>query len=167
MQMLSRFLAILAITIATPLTALAADFKEPEGDVLLTITHGGNDSQTIELDLAGLEALGLTTIKTSTIWTEGVQVFDGVELATLTKALEITSGTISAVALNDYAVEIPVSDAVEGGPILAIRRNSVPMSVRDKGPVWVIYPYDSSAKYRTEVVYSRSIWQLARIEFME
>lgn len=165
--MLSRFLAILAITIATPLTALATDFKQPEGDVLLTITHGGHDGQTVELDFAGLEALGLTTIETSTIWTEGKQVFEGVELATLAKAVGIKSGTISAVALNDYAVEIPVSDAVEGGPILAIKRNSDLMSIRDKGPVWVIYPYDSSAKYRTEVVYSRSIWQLARIEFME
>jgi hypothetical protein len=38
------------------------------------------------------------------------------------------------------------------------------MSVRDKGPLWIIYPYDSSADYRTEVVYSRSIWQLDRIE---
>lgn len=165
--MLSRFLAILAITIATPLTALATDFKQPEGDVLLTITHGGNDGQTIELDFAGLEALGLTTIETSTIWTDGKQVFEGVELAALAKALGITSGTFKAVALNDYAVEIPVSDAVKGGPILALKRNSAPMSVRDKGPVWVIYPYDSSPKYRTEVVYSRSIWQLARIEFME
>lgn len=165
--MLSRILAILAITIATPLTALATDFKEPSGDVLLTITRGSNDSQTIELDLEGLEALGLTTIETSTIWTEGMQVFEGVELATLAKALGVSSGSISAVALNDYTVEIPVSDAIEGGPILAVKRNSVPMSVRDKGPVWVIYPYDSSAKYRTEVIYSRSIWQLARIEFME
>ena len=165
--MLSRFLAVLAFAFVTPLTALATDFKAPEGDVLLTITHSGNGGQTIELDLAGLEALGLTTIETSTIWTEGKQVFEGVELAALIKALGISSGTISAVALNDYAVEIPVSDAVQGGPILAIKRNSVPMSVRDKGPVWVIYPYDSSAKYRTEVVYSRSIWQLARIEFME
>lgn len=165
--MLSRILAILAMTFATPLTALATDFRSPQGDVLLTITHGGNDGQTIELDFAGLEALGLTTIETSTIWTEGTQVFEGVELAAITKALGISSGSISAVALNDYTVEIPVSDAIDGGPILAIKRNSVPMSVRDKGPVWVIYPYDSSAKYRTEVVYSRSIWQLARIDFME
>lgn len=165
--MLARFLAILAIAFATPLTALATDFKTPQGDVLLTITYGGNDGQTIELDFAGLEALGLTTIETSTIWTEGTQVFEGVELDTLINALEISSGTIRAVALNDYTVEIPVSDAIEGGPILAIKRNSVPMSVRDKGPVWVIYPYDASAKYRTEVIYSRSIWQLARIEFME
>ena len=38
------------------------------------------------------------------------------------------------------------------------------MSLRDKGPLWVIYPYDQNAAYRSEVTYSRSIWQLDRIE---
>jgi hypothetical protein len=41
------------------------------------------------------------------------------------------------------------------------------MSVRDKGPLWVIYPYDSDAAYRTEVIYSRSIWQLDRLEVVQ
>jgi hypothetical protein len=38
------------------------------------------------------------------------------------------------------------------------------MSVRDKGPLWLVYPYDSAAKYQSEVVFSRSIWQLNRLE---
>ena len=37
------------------------------------------------------------------------------------------------------------------------------MSVREKGPLWVIYPFDSDPEYQTEVIYSRSIWQLDRI----
>jgi hypothetical protein len=40
------------------------------------------------------------------------------------------------------------------------------MSVRDKGPLWVIYPYDSD-DYRSEVIYSRSIWQLDRLEVVQ
>lgn len=38
------------------------------------------------------------------------------------------------------------------------------MSVRDKGPLWVIYPYDSDPALQSEVTYARSIWQLVRIE---
>ena len=67
----------------------------------------------------------------------------------------------------DYAVTIPTSDAVEGGPIIAYEMDGKPMSRRDKGPLWVIYPFDDSAKYRTETIYSRSIWQLNRIKFIE
>ena len=38
------------------------------------------------------------------------------------------------------------------------------MSRRDKGPLWVIYPYHDNIDYRSETIYSRSIWQLDRIE---
>ncbi|RYH00603.1 oxidoreductase, partial [Salipiger sp. IMCC34102] len=38
------------------------------------------------------------------------------------------------------------------------------MQVRDKGPLWIVYPYDDTPEYRSEVIYSRSIWQLDRIE---
>ncbi|WP_252928140.1 hypothetical protein [Paracoccus sp. 08] len=34
------------------------------------------------------------------------------------------------------------------------------ISVRDKGPLWIVYPYDADRQYQTEVIYSRSIWQL-------
>jgi hypothetical protein len=67
-------------------------------------------------------------------------------------------------AINDYMIEVPVSDAVEGGPIIAFEMDGKPMSVRDKGPLWLIYPFDSNPDYQTEVFYSRSIWQLNRIE---
>ena len=34
----------------------------------------------------------------------------------------------------------------------------------EKSPFGVIHPYDSDPKFRTETIYSRSIWQLTRIE---
>ncbi len=37
------------------------------------------------------------------------------------------------------------------------------MSVREKGPLWIVYPYSSSPEFQNEVIYSRSIWQLNRI----
>ena len=40
------------------------------------------------------------------------------------------------------------------------------MSVREKGPIWVIYPYDHDADYRTDTIFSRSIWQLDRIDVL-
>jgi hypothetical protein len=142
-------IAILAFAV-TPLWA--EDLAAPNGDVILTF------------DLEMLEALAATTIETSTIWTDGVHSFQGVSLAVLSERLGISGTNLRALAVNDYAVEIPLSDAVENGPIIAYKMDGKTMSVRDKGPLWIIYPYDSSADYRTEVVYSRSIWQLDRIE---
>jgi hypothetical protein len=161
---LARSLTLVAALCAAG-TAVA--LEPAEGDVLLTVTGAigqMNAADAAEFDLALLEGLGTVVIETTTIWTEGMQTFEGVELVDLLSAVGAEGGNLRAIALNDYAVDIPISDAVEGGPIVAYLRNGEVMSVRDKGPLWVIYPFDSSPDYQTELVYARSIWQLDRIE---
>ncbi|NKX43588.1 oxidoreductase [Roseicyclus persicicus] len=145
----------------------AAALEPAEGEVLLTVTGAiahTNADGAAQFDLALLEGFETVAIETTTIWTEGVQVFEGVELADLLAAVGAEGATLRAIALNDYAVDIPVADAVEGGPIIAFLRNGETMSLREKGPLWVIYPFDSNPEYQTEQIYARSIWQLDRIE---
>lgn len=166
------------MTIRTRITALAfaatvfasgpAVALDPaDGEVLLTITGAigqTNAQEAAEFDRAMLQALDTVVIETTTIWTDGLQTFQGVELFDLLNAIEASGANLRAIAHNDYAVDIPASDAVEGGPIVAFLRNGAPMSLRDKGPLWVIYPFDSTPEYQTELTYARSIWQLDRIE---
>lgn len=165
-----------SIFYATALAALvsapvfAQDLAAPTGDVLLTVSglvENTNIDGTAQFDLEMLEALDGEEIETSTIWTEGTHTFKGVSLYVLVDALGITGENLRATAINDYAVDIPISDAVENGPIIAYRMDGETMSVRDKGPLWIIYPYDDDADYRSEVIYSRSIWQLDRVEALE
>lgn len=156
MTISTRLLTAFALALL-PLAAIAEE-------TILTVTHAG---KTTSLDMPALMAMETEEFETSTIWTDGPQSFTGVPLATFLSDLGIAGGTIKATAINDYAVEIPVADAVEGGPIIAYKLNGQPMSVRDKGPLWIVYPYDSDAAYQTEVIYSRSIWQLDRIEVTE
>lgn len=154
------------LTFASATLAFADDVSEPTKEIILTVT-GTDAADPVRFDRAGLEALGFETIETTTIWSEGVQTFEGVSLKSILDELGVTEGTLLATAINDYTVEIPVLDAVENGPIIAVMLNGDDMSIREKGPLWVVYPYDSSADYRSEVVYSRSIWQLDRIEVVE
>lgn len=156
-----RPLGCLALTIcfsAFPLAAAMAD------EILLTFEH---DGEVVEFDMEALVELGQSEFETTTIWTEGKQRFTGVSLATFLQEVGVTEGTLLATAINDYAIQIPVSDAVTDGPIIAYLRNGEPMSVREKGPLWIVYPFDSHLSYQTEVIYSRSIWQLDRLETME
>ena len=71
-----------------------------------------------------------------------------------------------AVALNNYKVEIPIDDASRYAVLLATRLDGEPMSVRDKGPLLVIYPFDAHPELRSAVYYSRSAWQLRSIEVL-
>jgi len=162
---LGSVLAVLTLlgTAAVALEPLPA----PKGEVVLTVAGNialRNAGDVLALDLGLLEAMAAVQIETSTIWTQGPQRFEGVPLVTLLDRVGAEGTVIAASALNDYTVEIPISDAVEGGPIVAFRQNGEALSVRDKGPLWLVYPYDANAAYQTEVIYARSIWQLARIE---
>jgi len=132
-------------------------------DVLLTIEA---DGKLTEFDRDALEKVNLSEFTTTTNWTEGEQSFKGVSLFALLKSVGIEEGKIRAVATNDYSVVIPVTDAVPDGPIIAIHRNGQPMKVRDNGPLWLVYPFDSKPAYQSEVIYSRSIWQLVRLEHL-
>ncbi|MGI3185749.1 hypothetical protein [Nioella aestuarii] len=153
-----RLLAVMTTFVLVQLGGQA--WADGHDAVLLSVT--GPETE-ISFTRADLEAIATETFTTSTIWTEGEQEFTGTPLIDFVQALEVDAGVLQAIAANDYAVEIPLSDAVEGGPIIAFLRNGQPMSLRDQGPLWLVYPYDDNPEYQSEIIYSRSIWQLERI----
>lgn len=162
--------AAAAAVAATGPTAHAQGLPVPAGDIVLTVSGDitvRNDGDTAVFDLDLLRQLPVTQFRTTTIWTEGEHTFTGVQLADLLSAVGADGTTIRAAALNEYTVEIPVSDAVPDGPIVAYAMDGRTMSPRDKGPLWIVYPYDSHSEYQSETAYSRSIWQLSRLEIVD
>lgn len=140
---------------------------EAQSATALEITAPAFESGPIVLELADLDAMPQVTFDTSTIWTDGVVTFSGVPLKALLGDAFAQGGVIEMVALNDYKVEMPVDRLEEGVPIVATRMNGETMSVRDKGPYWVVFPYDSDTKYQTETTYAWSIWQLNRLKVVD
>ena len=141
----------------------AVEASEP---VVLTIELpkvGDQAARVVEFTLADLSALPATEFSTTTNWTSGMQRFTGLMLRDLLDHLDVMPSHLELKAFNDYSVGLDVSDPTFDGALLAYRRNDQVMPTRDKGPLWVVYHYDSDAAFRTEVVYSNSIWQLDRI----
>lgn len=147
--------AILAVVASAGL----ADAHDQE--IVLTVSGLAEERN---FNIRQLEEIGTEVVETTTIWTDGVQTFEGVPLSLFLDHLEVTSGELVARAINDYAISLPVAEALKPGPIIAYLRNGGQMTVRDKGPLWIIYPYDSGEEFQTEVIYAQSIWQLNRIE---
>lgn len=67
-------------------------------------------------------------------------------------------------ALNDFAITMPASDAWDYDPIVARVMNGQPMRIRDKGPLWVVYPRDNVAELQDMRFDERWVWQLHEIE---
>lgn len=169
MKLLRSLVACLVALCLLVAPANANAFGTPVGPVILTVSGldearfpGGQ----VAFDIEMLRALGEVEIKTSSIWTEGTHVYTGVLLKTLAARLKIDDAMLKLHALNDYTVEFPTPEAQDDAPILAYWFDGAPMSVRDKGPVWLIYPYDADVKYRTDTAFARSIWQLDHIEVL-
>ena len=142
--------------------ALAASIGLPAAaeEILLTVTAHG---ETHEYDLEALKALPVVEFTTGTVWTEGKTTFTGAPLSRILEDAGIEVGSVMATAINDYSVEIPVDEVDADYPIIAYLADGEEMSARDKGPLWVVYPYDAHREYQTEISYSRSIWQVDRI----
>jgi len=152
------------------LPAAAESLPAPVGDVVLTVTGkigATTEEGAAKFDLDSLAALGSETIQTSTIWTDGKVEFRGVPLTVFLSKLKAEGSILRIWALNDYTVDVPFADAVEDGPMLAYEANGARLSVRDKGPIWLVYPFDSNPAYQTEVIYARSIWQIERMEVLD
>jgi hypothetical protein len=153
------------ILVLLSLAALApsASAQSAGTDAKVILTVDGAVGAKAEFTRETLEALGLATIRTSTPWHDGVQTFEGVPLAKLMEKVQATGDRADVVALNRYTMELPLADFARYDVILATRRNGQPMDIKDKGPLFVIYPFDARPDLKTEVYYSRSVWQVRTI----
>ncbi len=89
--------------------------------------------------------------------------FDGVRMDRLMQVVGASGDSVRAFALNDYTTDIPMPDFAKYGTLLAIRRDGNYMPVRDKGPLFIVYPFDSDPELKQQRFYSRSAWQVAKL----
>ncbi|QDL94691.1 oxidoreductase (plasmid) [Paroceanicella profunda] len=146
--------------------AAADPLPIPDGPPLLTIEgniSNTNVGDTAQFDRAMLESIGMVSFTTTTPWFTGETTFEGVPMAKLLDLVGAEGTRIEAVALNDYRTEVPIADFAKYGTILALKRDGAYMPIRDKGPLFIVYDYDSASELQSQDFYSRSVWQLARI----
>lgn len=117
-------------------------------------------------DAATLECIGVVQYTTETAWSDNPITFDGVLLSAVLDVIGADSGasSLKITALNDYAIEVPIDDAREWPTMLALKADGKYMSVRDKGPLWLVYPRHMNAQFGNDKYNARWIWQIATTE---
>ena len=160
-----RYALMLASLLALQSThALALD--KSTGHPIVTITglisekNSGADAQ---FDAAMLDKLPQVKMTVPTPWYKEEQTFEGPLFRDVLKAAGSKGSKLYVVALNDYAAEIPLADLEKYDVILARKVNGKVLTVRDKGPLFVMYPFDKKPELRTKEIYSRCVWQVNRI----
>jgi hypothetical protein len=163
------FAAFLALSPISPSVASGDEesLPKPSGPVVLTVTGAiakTNAPGKAEFDVAMLEALGVETLTTTTSWTDGRQRFEGVRVSQVLDAVGAEGTVVEATALNDYAAEIPVELFKDFPVLFALRQNGATLTVRDKGPVWIVFPRDDYPELNDPRIDIRWVWQLKSIE---
>lgn len=138
----------------------------PTGKVVLILSGKvaeKNSPRGAEFDMAMLEALPQKTFTTRTPWDRLPVKFSGPLLRDVLAAAKAQGEALHAIAVNDYKTTIPVSDTLQFDMVLAHRMNGQPIPPRTKGPLFIVYPYDSLPELQDPVYQNRSAWQLKEI----
>lgn len=161
------FAATVAAALATAGAAVAAEpLPQPRGPVILTVsgkirnTNAGGEAR---LDFAMLQALAQHEVRTTTPWTDGEQTFTGVLMRDLMALVGAFGEEVRAIALNNYGFVIDLADFTRYPVLLAHTQNGQRLRIRDKGPLWIVYPRDDFDELGRRAVEPRMVWQLQRL----
>lgn len=134
-----------------------------QDDVILEVTGQIADGPAT-LDRATLQTLPSVTINTATVVTDGVHAFSGVLMRDLLDSLNAQGDQVMAIALNEYAVDIPMSDFYDYDVIVASTMDGKALTRDGKGPLWIVYPRDDHEALQDIRYDYRWVWQLSRLD---
>jgi hypothetical protein len=162
-----RLFVLLCLFAGSAIAAPGDALAPPKGKPILSVSGKiamKNQGDRATFDMAMIEALPQHSFTTRTPWFEKPVKFTGPLLSDVLAAVQASGSTVSAVAINDYKISIPVADTRKYPVIVARLIDDQPMPVREKGPLFVVYPFDSASELRTSTFYERSIWQLKALD---
>ncbi|SEL00910.1 molybdopterin-dependent oxidoreductase [Halomonas daqiaonensis] len=147
--------------------AVSAPLPAPAGPVLLILSGDlahTNVEDEARFDRAMLEALPSRIIETHTPWHRDKGRFEGPLMRALLETVGADdSEQVRIRALNHYEAEVPVADFRRHDVILAMTRDGEPLTIREYGPLFVLYPFDDHPELLTEAIRFRSVWHVERI----
>ncbi len=160
---------LLAVCLAISMPAATrpgeADHRIPQPTDRVVLTVSGdiqhmNVPGAAEFDMAMLRGLQLRDMQTTTPWTDGTQNFRGIPMQALMDYVGARGSKVEAIALNDYSQEIAIEDFSRYPVLLVLELNGETLRIRDKGPLWIVYPRDEFPELRSLEVDRRMVWQL-------
>src|SRR5690606_37857780 len=117
-----RWPSVLLVAVLSFPASAADPLPLPTGPIVLTISgkiEVTNSDLGAQFDRQMLDELGRIEVRTTTAWTDGIQLFEGTLLRDVLERVGASGTMITATAHNDYSVPIPVEDAMIYDVILA------------------------------------------------
>lgn len=159
-------------TIYTQVTEAELDAGDPipapDGEPVVTVTGEigtTNVDDSIQMDMDTLESVGLVDYTLTDPFEGGEVTFRGVLMSDLLDLWQVPDNatTLHMVALNDYSVDVPISDIRQYPVIFAVMQDGEYMPISTRGPAMLVYPY-GEFEFDRELYDNYWIWQIKSIE---
>ena len=159
-----KFCCVIALSVM-PLGLLSQNKSSASEDKVLKVFLKTTDKSTpqrlvADWDMASLKKLPQKTFTTQTPWFKEPVTFTGPLLRDVLANAQLKGKMLDAVALDDYKSKIPVSDMMNFDVILAHSINGEQLTPKNKGPLFIVYPFDSKKELQAVLYYQRCVWQL-------
>ncbi|WP_116475633.1 molybdopterin-binding protein [Zobellella maritima] len=130
------------------------------------IIEHGQHLDRVDYTLRQLQAFPQDNITTSHVWTRQPHTYTGPALQQLLAPLfaHTTIKTLTLGGLNGYSIAVDWSKVVPYDPILAWQDNGQAMSRRNKGPLWLMLPFDQVPVLQQAEFTHLMVWQLRHIK---
>ncbi|MCT7655111.1 molybdopterin-binding protein [Oceanimonas sp. NS1] len=141
-----------------------------EEAIVLTISGNieleGRSHERMDYTLSQLQALPQGEITTAHPWSNTPHTYRGLDLRALLDTL-FAHAEVKALyleSLNGFSVVVDWQAVAPYQPLLAWRDNGRLMSRRDKGPLWLMLPYDRVPELQQAKFLHYMAWQLRHIK---
>ncbi|USD67748.1 molybdopterin-dependent oxidoreductase [Vibrio sp. SCSIO 43136] len=158
-----RLIRVLALSIFL-LFGLNSVFATAHAKKSLVIK--GNVGSEVEVSLEQIKRLDQVVIDTNTPWTQGMVRFQGPLLKDVLALAQPKGDWLMLRALDQYQASASYSKIIDYQPIVAWKMDGKEMSVRKRGPYWIMFPIDEYEELKAHIFNDYMVWQLYEIEVM-
>lgn len=148
------------------LASTAHAIPSPQGDTILWISgkiSQSNSESGIEMDEAMVQELDKSTIRTNNHVIKEVIEYSGPTLISLLDYVGATGTQIKVTAWDEYVATIPITDIKNYQVLLATHESGQRMTIDDKGPFFIVFPFSDYPELKSDYYYSLSVWQIKEI----
>lgn len=140
------------------------EIPAPQGDVVVALSGLTSRNETVQLDMATLESMGLQEVTVNDPWEEKEVTYSGVTMADLLQVVGVSDGAteLFVTATDGYALPIPLSELQDGSVLLATRSDGQQIPADNKGPTRIIFPYDTYPNQ--DLAQAFSVWSVDTME---
>jgi hypothetical protein len=146
------------------LLSLSFLFNIAYAEKAITTVYDKNNNIVLEIKESELKNYKQMSFSSKTPWYPEIKKFDGISFRDVLEKAKIKENSkLQIVAWNNFEVEVPAEDGYKYKTILTTHINGKRITLRDKGPLFLMYPLDDNPILNTGMYFNRSAWQIKEI----